>query len=447
MLATVCIFYLFFALYDGAVICVDSPTYIEMSIIREPAYPMFLAFLRFIFSHFDSDFYLTAAVILQSILAAFSAWIFATYILREFKISKSLCLLVLYTPLLVSLLCRFAARRGSMYSNSILTEGVTISCYFLFFRYLIEYCLHHRKKPFIVCWILTFLLISTRKQMAVAIFMLMLGILYCSYKDKHFLKGIALSLLCAFSILLSAFCLDLGYNYILRGEFISHSGDTRFITTMAFYTADRSDAQYLEDEEIQKLFLEVYDICDDKGYLKGSAQKGWLNRVSHFGDYYDCIQIDTLGPVVNQFARESCNDDLVAANEYADQIMNTINRSIIPHNLPKIIGTFVDNFISGLITTVAQRNSILIWYSLAVYLFYIALLIWHCLVVKDSKIILFASFVLISIITNVGLVSLVIFCQTRYTIYNMALFYIGLFLLLQEPARTILSRRRDNPVP
>lgn len=98
MFVSVCVFYLFFALYDGAVICVDSPTYIEMSIIREPVYPMFLAFLRSIFTQFDSDFYLTAAVILQSLLAAFSAWSFASYILREYKISRFLSLLILYTP-------------------------------------------------------------------------------------------------------------------------------------------------------------------------------------------------------------------------------------------------------------------------------------------------------------------------------------------------------------
>ena len=66
------------------------------------------------------------------------------------------------------------------------------------------------------------------------------------------------------------------------------------------------------------------------------------------------------------------------------------------------------------------------------------------MVVKDADVVLFASFVLISIVINVGLVSMVIFCQTRYTIYNMALFYISLLLMLQEPVRRILSRRRKS---
>lgn len=325
-----------------------------------------------------------------------------------------------------------------MYSNSILTEGIAISCYFLFFRFLIEFCLHRRKKAFISCWMLVFLLISTRKQMLIALFMLVFGILYCFFKDKRYLKGLSLSFVCIVSVIFSVFCLDWGYNYVLRGEITRHSGDTRFITTMAFYTADRADAQYIKNEEIRSLFLEIYDICDNNGYLKNAAGHGWMNRVSHFGDYYDCIQVDNLRPMVNDFAMKRYNNK-VTASKYGDYIMDTINRSVIPHNPVKIFATFADNFLSGLVTTVAQRNSILVWYSLIVYLLYAALLIWHIIVAKDSKIILLASFVMVSIIINVGLVSMVIFCQTRYTIYNMALFYIGLLLLALEPARRILN--------
>ena len=38
--------------------------------------------------------------------------------------------------------------------------------------------------------------------------------------------------------------------------------------------------------------------------------------------------------------------------------------------------------------------------------------------------------VMISIILNVGVVSAVIFCQTRYTIYNMPLFYSAFLVLI-----------------
>ena len=60
MLGLCLCFYLFFACFYGAVICVDSPSYIEMDISREPLYCLLLAAFRAVFSGFGADFYLTA---------------------------------------------------------------------------------------------------------------------------------------------------------------------------------------------------------------------------------------------------------------------------------------------------------------------------------------------------------------------------------------------------
>ncbi|MDE7404765.1 MAG: hypothetical protein K2M81_06640, partial [Lachnospiraceae bacterium] len=310
--------------------------------------------------------------------------------------------------------------------------GITISCYLLFFRYLVAYVLKPTGKKLFLCCIFVFLLVSTRKQMLFSLFMLIIFLLLTYCQKKLLLKGLLYSLLCTTCILLCNMLLDAGYNYVLRGEVTRHSSDTRFITTMAFYTADREDARYIEDPEIRQLFEEIYDICEEKGYLKSTAGTGWLSRVSHFGNYYDSIQIDTMWPLVNAFALEHYGDNVVALNTSADEIMNTINYSVIPHNVLKIIGTFTDNFFSGLITTVAQRKPILILYSFLIYLLYLILFIYHARVTRDRSILLFSLMTLISILLNVGLVSMVIFCQTRYTIYNMALFYISLLLMISR---------------
>ena len=63
-------FYLFFAFYDGTVICVDSPTYINWESSREPLYPLFLALLRFLLGG-TGEGYLFGVVLLQSILPVF----------------------------------------------------------------------------------------------------------------------------------------------------------------------------------------------------------------------------------------------------------------------------------------------------------------------------------------------------------------------------------------
>ena len=160
ILLAICLcFYLFFAFYDGAVICVDSPGYISMRLSREPFYPLLLAFFRKLFSSFPNDFYLTAVAFFQSILMAVATWTLVRYIWKELRLPRLIAFLSLLMPLAVSFLCRFAAKRESMYSNSILTEGIAISLYLLFFRYLLDYCIHQSKKSLLLSSILVLSLI------------------------------------------------------------------------------------------------------------------------------------------------------------------------------------------------------------------------------------------------------------------------------------------------
>ena len=65
------------------------------------------------------------------------------------------------------------------------------------------------------------------------------------------------------------------------------------------------------------------------------------------------------------------------------------------------------------------------------YALYLALTAW-CIAKKRERAALFALLTLAAIGANLALVSLTIFCQARYTIYNMTLFYAALFLLARE---------------
>lgn len=423
-------FYLFFAFYDGAVICVDSPGYISMRLSREPFYPLFLAFFRKLFSSFPNDFYLTAVAFFQSGLMAFATWTLVRYLWKELRLPKAVALVALTMPLGVSFLCRFAAKRESMYSNSILTEGIVIALYLLFFRYLLEYCLHQGRKSLLLSGILVLVMVSTRKQMFMTLALLIICVVAVNIFRKKTLWGIGTVILCTLVILGCSMLLDVGYNYILRGNAVRHTNDSRFVTTMAFYTADRSDAEYIKDEEVRTLFLEIYDVCEEKGYLKHSAGEGWFNRVTHFGDFYDCIQIDTMGPMITQYVQANYGGGEVKEGKKVDQIMRTINVSVMPHNALNIIGSFLDNVLSGMITTVAKRNILLNWYSFFIYIIYVILLIWNVRIRGHEKTAVLAGLTLLAIVGNVTLVSLVIFCQTRYTIYNMGLFYICMVVML-----------------
>lgn len=451
VLLGVFVFYIFFAFYDGAIIYPDSQTYIDMSFSREPFYPLLLSFFRL----FDSKNYLLYVVILQSILMAFSGWILADFLSKKLQIHKLYSTILYFLPMATSLLCRFAAKRGSMYTNSILTEGICTSLYLLFIYCILKYLWDDSKPGIIAGWIIAFLMISSRKQMLMILPLVFLSIIYHNLNNKKFWHSVIVATLSCLMIFPSFKLFDCTYNYFVRGTFQGHSSSNRFVTTMVFYNAQRSDAEYLDDENTRQLFLNIYDSCDENGYLGKHAGEGWLNEVDHFGDHYDHIQINTMWPMILQHARENINVQYSNTNTSeeelktlydleTDRLNSIIISSVLPHQLPKLVKCLINNFLSGLVTTVAQLKQILIPYALVMYSLYFLLLgrliryyIQHPK--QNSKILdttkkafIFSFITLLGIFFNVFLVSAVIFCQTRYTIYNMPLFYMAGAVLLYQ---------------
>ena len=451
MLLGALVFYIFFAIYDGPMIYGDSHTYIEMSFSREPFYPLLLALFRF----FSPDNYLLHVIIFQSILMAFSGWILADYLRKKLCIAKIYSIILYFLPLATSLLCRFAAKRGSMYTNSILTEGICTSLYLLFIYSILKYLWDNCRPCLILSWVLSFIMISTRKQMLMVLPILFFSIIYHNLKNRIFWKNILTAALICFMIFPTFKLFDCTYNYFLRGCFQGHSSSNRFVTTMVFYNAKRSDAEYIKDENAKQLFLSIYDTCDEMGYLGIHADEGWFNEVDHFGDHYDHIQIDTMWPMILQYARETINAQQqntgIAESELktlydleTDRLNSVIISSVLPHQLPELAKSLINNFLSGLVTTVAQSRPILIPYTAIIFFIYFALTIrlmwyWHKnkagsseLLNTTQNIVIFSITTLLGIFFNVLLVSAVIFCQTRYTIYNMPLFYMAGAVLLYQ---------------
>ena len=436
------LFYLFFAVYDGAVICADSPSYIYMHVSREPFYCIFLACLRILFGQFtvNGELYLTVAVYIQSLLAAYAAWCLAHYLKKEFELTLFSEGVILSITLAVSLLCRFAAKRSSMYSNSILTEGIACSLFLIFTRYLLEFHYKKNTKHLIISGIISLVLIATRKQMYITLVLLIIVVGFTYFKVKEVKKGILAIVISACCILSSNSILDNSYNLIVHRELGTHSSDNRFLATMVFYTAGRTDGERIVKEDTKDLFYQIYDICDENGYLKHSAGKGWYNRVNHFGDHYDHIQIDTMWPMIQNYVYDNYKGGEVYLQQTVDDITDQIIVALIPKVWPDVISCFIDNFLSGLVTTVAQRKPVLIIYSLLVYILYLIMLAVQIKTEGFTKLSFLAVYTLFSIVINVAVVSMVIFCQTRYAIYNMPLFYISLWMLFLENKRVLKQK-------
>ena len=432
------LFYVLFAIYDGPRLFDDSYGYINMSLAREPIYSIFLYVIRNIFILPKSDSYLYIVIILQGILAAYTTYSLTRYLSIEFKLSHISTTIVYMFPILVSILFRFIAGDRFFYSNTILTEGITISLHLLFIRWCLEYLLYQSKKSFWILCILCFIGFNTRKQLLIWTALFILAILWTKFKKKRYIYGISLSSILTFFLLGSSLLFDCSYNYFVNGQFIRHVNDNRFIATMIFYTANETDSNYIENDELKTLYIKIYDECNANQHLLINADKnlGWFDREIHLIENYDQIQLRIMLPMIQNELNTIKYADNYPTNERVDQIVQYYNKTLLPHKITDIIPVFIDNFFTGLATTVSQRNRILVYWAWFVYIIYIILLIGVIRKKNKTKvcnnIITFSIFVLINILANVSIVSAAVFCQTRYTIYNMPLLYIACFLLLQE---------------
>lgn len=433
-------FYLFFAWHDGVVICEDSPTYISMNITREPLYPLLLEIMR----RLIGENYLFAVVVFQSGLAAIAAVCIPLYFRRKHQMSIWWAMLLAAIPMGCSLLCRYAAQRASMYSNSILTEGIACSLFLIFICFLLDYGISQKYQPLLGAAITSFLLISTRKQMYFTLVLLFMIVLYVKIRQNKIIKGIVWAIICVMAVVLCNKVFDNAYGYVLRGAAHTHSGDDRFLATVVLYTSEREDGERIKDDEARELFYEIYDICESKHYLKHSAGSTWKDRVTHFGDSYDRIQIDTMWPIVENYVIEHYSAEDVERESRVDAITKEISCDLLPAVWPKLLSTFVDNLCSGFITTVAKVHPLLIWYTLIIYLAYIGMLFYLGFHRRFAPAFLFAGITLLSICLNVCLVSMVIFCQTRYTIYNMPIFYMSFLLLGREVYYVLMQSKRKT---
>ncbi len=430
-------FYVIFAFVDGVDVCNDSNGYMIMDVAREPFYPLLLALFRSIFG--EGETYLFATILFQSILAGFATWSITFFLTKKLSLSKLETLVIYALPFMVSLLCRFGAQRAAMYSNSILTEGITFSLFLIFFRYLLEYVIDQTKKSAVISILLAIILISTRKQMMICLLLIIVAILLVMILRKTWLKSIVSIVVAAILILLCTQGIDYYYNYTVRGVWARHTSDTRFITTVGYYVMDEEDLSNIEEDSIRELAADIYTTCTDGGYTFQSVKdKNWSAKVEHYMNNYDLIQINTMWPSVQEYVRNVENVPEHMLNYRTDEILNEMNNAFFFTNIPAVLDIFQANFRYGMVTTIAQKHTLLNWYSLIAYLGFIGLLIIRLFRLKKNPskgnvmCCLFGVLVLFSILLNVSLVAAVIFCQPRYTIYNMALFYMAGFLLLKN---------------
>lgn len=453
-------FYMAIGLIDGPVIAADSPSYISMDITREPVYPLFLLMLRTIFGEsiqlYGLPFYLTVAVILQSML-----WTFAAYYVGRvvYKYGVIYSYAAAFFQIAVSCINRFIANRGSMYSETILTESLAMPLYVIFCVVLWQWYEDNaaRRKShagkedaltyvrnrfcnryFITLLLLIFVLISIRKQMLITV-LLMLAMSFLHdilFKKFRSIKSFFITMIAMVVVVTASNLMDCTYNYVHRGAWITHTGNNKAAFCTLMYAANESYAEYISDEGIRQLFLDMITVCDEEGLLlkNTTADMNWLDITEHYADSYDVIGYNIMMPMVDEYVAENYSVDYPKSVVISDEVQGVIIDALIKHPSIGLVQVVFYNIVKGLVYSNCRATSLMmVAISFALYLIYLAVLvvIYKYSRANDDKeydIVLLAEIILMGILINSVSVGATIFPQPRYMAYGMGLFFLVLFL-------------------
>lgn len=450
LLAAALGFYLFFAFYDGPALTKDSLSYMTMDLTREPLYPTFLWIFRRIFGE---EGYLMPVVVVQSILAAYAAWKLAVTVKRHKGNSNVLALLSVAFQFGVTILCRFVAIRRSSYINCIMTEGIGLSLYVLFIVQLYRYITEEKARNLAGTVIFAFLLVNLRKQMLVTIcLMAAVFILYYLIKERK-IKRLALLLALTAGIFLASRFTDKLYNYCFRGVWVEHSGNSMGMLCTLIYTAGEEDADLFEDETLRGFYEEISAEADRQGLKITYAPEGWVDLSSHYADSYDAIGYGIINPVVQGYIKEYDGYTGVEAALKYDEYCNAMVKTLLGQEKRDLVKVYVSNTWKGFVNSIARVNRYLNLYAIAAYLLYLGLYahrifdthrifdahrrcIWENKSwAKPDRSAAMAEIVLGGIAVNSLVVGAMIFCQPRYMIYSMGLFYTALSMMIYDEVK------------
>ena len=442
-LLLVCLgFYLFFPFYDGPFWSKDSPSYASMGITREPLYPTFLWIFRKLFGE---EGYLLPVVIAQSVLAAYATWKLAVTVKKYKDGSRILALLSVGFQFGVTFLCRFVAIRSSSYIASIMTEGLGLSLYVLFIVQLYQYILEEKTKNLIGTACLAVMLVNLRKQMLLTLALMgAVFILYYLIKKRKWKKLLLLFVMTAGLFMASKFT-DRLYNYCVRGVWMEHSGNAHGVLCTLIYTSDEADAGLFEDETLRGLYQEILGQAEEQGLRIGYAQDGWVNLSTHYADSYDAIGYGIINPVIQGYVAEhyDCSevDAVLKFDAYCGEMTGVLLRQD-KGNLIRVLGA---NIWKGFVNSIARVNRFLNIYAIGAYALCLGLYVWLSVRKKNwtapEHTLTFTEIVLGGVIGNSLVVGVTIFCQPRYMIYNMGLFYSALSLLIYDTVKEFRQKK------
>lgn len=415
--------------HNGYILEPDSYTYMECNFGREPLYPMILLGFRKVFG---AEGYLWYVWIFQILVAIISIVYCTCWFARQFRFKKWAVYAVFLLLLLPYWFVTIWYEPYGLWTNHIMTEGLTFSLYHLFYVFVLKTLYGKKVKDYAITCIFALCLASMRSQMLICFAICAaLGIAVIIMQLKK--KGVMRLLFgCMISILATG-GLYIGIKTIYKYRITDNPGDagTLQLALLAnlLYSSDGEDVSCYEDEGFQLLYKELYDRVDELQlnyrYTEGVLANGDRMSASH-----DLIKYGIINEVYYNY--KAGNYSEYVGEMELDEFIKGLEKPLLQKNWWKLIKNSMCEWPKGYMRSIFTATERLYpvngLFCVFMYLGAVVLSIWN-LGRRNWKAAVPMLLVLVVIAMTIAGVALTIFTSMRYLTYNLGLFYVSYLIL------------------
>lgn len=421
--------------HNGYLLEQDSFNYIECNFGREPLYPIFLMIFRGIFG---GENYLQAVWIAQGILAVFAVVYCSFWIKRRFRFKNIVLYAVFFLLLLPYWFVTIWYTPMGLWTNRILTEGLTFSLYDLFLVTAIKTIYDRKLRDFAFVCLWSAVLAALRSQMLIC-FVICVGILLWIIIAER--KTACFQRVCigCTAVLLAAGGLYAGVKAVYKYGITDSTKDAGTlelaILSNLLYSSDREDASCYEDAELRMLYEDLYNLTEERR-LNHNYADGNMFTGSHMYDAHDIIKYEVINEVYYRYLyREGIYQDRVSERELGDFISD-LEKPLLLKNWHKLLKytlrEWPKGYMRSIFTASASLFPINVVFCAVLYLSAVYLCI-RCVVKRRAwKFAVPMLLVLGVIVMSVAGVALTVYVSMRYLSYNLGMFYIAYLILFLQ---------------
>ncbi len=418
--------------YAGYILEPDSYNYIECNFGREPLYPIFLLIFRTIFG---MSHYLQMVWIFQGLIAIATVVYTTWWIVECFRLKAGMYYVVFFFVLLPYWFVTIWYEPMSLWTNRIITEGLSFSVYHLFFVFVLKTVYQKRVRDYAVTCILSWCLAAMRSQMLICF--LICFVLGC-IMIWHYRKcaGFVRVLIGCTSCLLVMGGMYVGIKKIYQYHITDNPGNAATLQlallTNLLYSSDREDVTCYEEEAYRIFYTELFERVEER-QLNYRYTEGILENGDHMAYAHDIIKYE----IINEVYYEYLSGGYIQLEKQLslEEFIKGLEAPLLQWNGYRLVANSMCEWPKGYVRAIFTSTESLFPFNMiygAVMYSGAVVLVICSLVRKKWKQAVPMLVTLPMIVMTIAGVALTIFVSMRYLVYNLGIFYIsGLILLLQ----------------